>query len=667
MRDVWQREETPDFTRDDKLAVLGLLTHIFQDSYAHMKLGSRVEMNPKNRQKYESEHGKVPEPHSWTDSEGVAHYEWTGEYYGDGVGHLFEWKSPDRIHEGVKMWKAMSHDLMQTYADISGGALEEKAVKKSHYELNETMDLVGIDIDKAVEEEKHTYQYYNRDQLKFEERTRPDGAGISERTQMIMYMHATGALDAATLKPEERWALQKTYEDLKENHYHKDGKINQYYPGAHEASMFSIDNVADNIASIQTAGTPVPPGIEDLNEEKALKIQRDFLTELSDVRWERLQRDPEMHSSLKKGQAVGLNFAPILLHGWIGMRALLVLWGCVWLCACTLPATSSFKDLGSPQYGSGFLMANIYSTEIHRPWGPPSLHETHTFSRSLTYKIALPLNDLNALAELKEINAYPLAAGSEEKTPKNVEAERHAEAFQPNKIRWLSKKGLHVGHPLSGESILKMSEEEEIRMYETFGLNETISSLRYNDKGPVSFFDDFFYDMDHKYFIFYPEYQDFEPEMENGSPRELKIFFVEYKTKRYGFWKVPLSYKNPDQWFCSSVKPMQFLSKKGDLIAATLSCNPKPRNEEDASLAYVYDLEKKIAWEAVFPRSMGYKYIFIPERKSFLSLDLEKDLKKSRRKKFYNLTIRIFDVPSGGYKEYTRPVNFIEPLAEHSQ
>lgn len=312
-------------------------------------------------------------------------------------------------------------------------------------------------------------------------------------------------------------------------------------------------------------------------------------------------------------------------------------------------------------------MVNVYSTEIHRPWGPPSLHETHTFSRNLTYKIALPLNDLDTQAELKEINAYPFTEENKERMSNIFEAESHVDAFQPNRIRWLSEKGLHVGHPLSGESLLNISEEEEIKMYEALGLNETKSSLRYNDKGPVSFFDDFFYDMDHQYFIFYPEYQDFELEMKNRSPLELKIFFIEYKTKRYGFWKAPLSYKNPDQWFCSSVKPTHFLSKKGDLIAATLSCSPKPRKKEDASLAYVYDLEKKIAWEAVFPRSMGYKYIFIPERKSFLSLDLEKDLKKSRRKKFYNLTIRIFDVPSGAYKEYTRPVNFLEPLAENSQ
>lgn len=86
-----------------------------------------------------------------------ASHEWTGEYFADDLGHFFSWKSPDQIHQNVKMWEAMSHDLLQTYMEAGNPEVTNQLdMSVLHKQLGERMSEFVDDISKAVA--RHTIE-----------------------------------------------------------------------------------------------------------------------------------------------------------------------------------------------------------------------------------------------------------------------------------------------------------------------------------------------------------------------------------------------------------------------------------------------------------------------------------------------------------------------------
>lgn len=307
MKAVWQS----DLPREDKIAMLGLLTHTFQDSYAHMKESSRAEVVPNN----EAASDAMGDARSWPTKNGTLH-EWTGEYFADELGHLFSWKSPDQIHQNVRMWEAMSHDLLQTYMEAGNpDAAKQQDMAKPHNSLVENTLAVTNDITAAVTRhtiEKTKYNpYIERD----EKEMVVENDTISNVTQMIMYQRVYNDLKGKS--DAERIQIQDNYEYYQDGDgYGLDREMKKFYPGRFESSLLhtglslgnkhtnsllvddasgnkpgaTLNNVQNDIDNMKKPGLPAPSGLESLNEKDALRLYNQFLSTMSNTDWKQLAK-----------------------------------------------------------------------------------------------------------------------------------------------------------------------------------------------------------------------------------------------------------------------------------------------------------------------------------------------------------------------------------------
>lgn len=151
MHDVWNAPES-QFSRPHKLAILGILTHSFGDSYAHIKVGTERPLSELD--------GKATASWKGFDHKGneITLPPWTGTFYGAGEGHLFHGREPDDIKADptsnnpadkdkvndnrIRMFQAMTHDLIDTYSSVfksGNGTADPTQNQAAHNSLNKIM------------------------------------------------------------------------------------------------------------------------------------------------------------------------------------------------------------------------------------------------------------------------------------------------------------------------------------------------------------------------------------------------------------------------------------------------------------------------------------------------------------------------------------------------
>ncbi len=151
MHDVWNAPDK-QYDHNEKLALLGILTHSFGDSYAHIKVGTERELATAANGSNQTWKGFDRSGHE------ITLHPWTGTFYGAGQGHLFDGRAPDDIKADlishlpkdsdklndnrIRMFESMEHDLIDTFAQVllpPGSSAASDITKNAHNTLNQTL------------------------------------------------------------------------------------------------------------------------------------------------------------------------------------------------------------------------------------------------------------------------------------------------------------------------------------------------------------------------------------------------------------------------------------------------------------------------------------------------------------------------------------------------
>lgn len=341
------------------------------------------------------------------------------------------------------------------------------------------------------------------------------------------------------------------------------------------------------------------------------------------------------------------------------------------LAACTLPSTHRWAQEGWPQYADGYVLNSIFQSEMKQKFAVLGKEGSHTHTMTNIYKVAIPTDHLD---EIKVLTAYAWQANSDESRrflqERNIHSlDQYYHPFYDLTARWQDRKRLSFLHPLEERKLLDMSVDEEFKMYRDLGADEAfIHYLKKNERLPGGLAGPYFYDMDNQYLLFSIQMQDING-YKNETANEahyFKVYYFEYATKKYGYWRVPIAYKDPKQWYCHSVMPTRYMSKFKDKIATTLfGCEPFGKEGEYSGLAIIHNLKTGQTFEAPVPGSFNNYYTFAPDKNSFYSFSLLKNLdRESPNWMQPEAHLTVLNVEKNEFKKYVWPIQYKEANGE---